>query len=114
AGHVYLENLHIAHPAIQYLQTRPHDPVSRLSAELERGTITLDFRVDGTGYLASVLRHLGVTTDSQGLVFSKTSSQAAKISPRNPRAIYFADDVAVGFVPGGEVLELAAGGARQA
>ena len=112
-GQVYLETLPIAHPAIQYLQTRPDDPVSRLSAELERGTITLDFRVDGTGYLASVLRHLGVTADSQGLVFSKTSSQAAKISPRNPRAIYFADDVAVGFVPGGEVLELAARDARQ-
>ncbi len=113
AGQVYLENLPIAHAAIQYLQTRPDDAVSRLSAQLERGTITLDFRADGTGYLASVLRHLGVTADSQGLVFSKTSSQAAKISPRNPRAIYFADDVAVGFVPGGEVLELAARDARQ-
>jgi hypothetical protein len=113
AGQVYLENLPIAHPAIQYLQTRPDDAVSRLSAQLERGTITLDFRADGTGYLASVLRHLGVNTDSQGLVFSKTSSQAPKISPRNPRAIYFADDVAVGFVRGGEVLELAARDPRQ-
>jgi len=113
AGQVYLENLPIAHPAIQYLQTRPDDAVSRLSAQLERGTITLDFRADGTGYLASVLRHLGVNADSQGLVFSKTSSQAAKISPRNPRAIYFADDVAVGFVRGGEVLELAARDPRQ-
>jgi len=60
-----------------------------------------------------VLQHLGVNTDSQGLVFSKTSSQAEKISPRNPRAIYFADDVAVGFVRGGEVLELAARDPRQ-
>jgi hypothetical protein len=108
AGQVYLENLPIAHPAIQYLQRASDDAVSRLSAQLERGTITLDFRADGSGYLASVLRNLGVNTDSQGLVFSKTSSQAAKISPRNPRAIYFADDVAVGFVPGGEVIELAA------
>ena len=58
AGQVYLENLPIAHAAIQYLQTRPDDAVSRLSAQLERGTITLDFRADGTGYLASVLRHL--------------------------------------------------------
>ena len=113
AGQVYLENLPIAHPAIQYLQTRPDDAISRLSAQLERGTITLEFRPDGTGYLASVLRHLGVNTDSQGLVFSKTSSQAAKISPRNPRAIYFADDVAVGFVRGGELLELAARDPRQ-
>jgi hypothetical protein len=113
AGQVYLENLPIAHRAIEYLQTRPDDAVSRLSSQLERGAATLDFRDDGTGYLASVLRHLGVNADSQGLVFSKTSSQAAKISPRNPRAIYFADDVAVGFVRGGEVLELAARDPRQ-
>ena len=113
AGQVYLENLPIGHAAIEYLQTRPDDAVSRLSGELERGTITLDFREDGTGYLASVLRHLGVNTDSQGLVFSKTSTQAAKISPRNPRAIYFADAVAVWFVRGGEVLELAARDPRQ-
>jgi hypothetical protein len=110
---VYLENLPIAHPAIQYLQTSPDDAVARLSAQLARGTINLDFRSDGTGYLASVLRHLGVNPDSQGLVFSKTSSQAARISPRNPRAIYFADDVAVGFVRGGEVIELAARDPRQ-
>ena len=112
-GQVYLETLPIGHAAIQYLQTRPDDPVSRLSAQLERGTIALDFRENGTGYLASVLRHLGVNTDSQGLVFSKTSSQADKISPRHPRAIYFADEVAVGFVRGGEVLELAARDPRQ-
>jgi hypothetical protein len=113
SGQVYLETLPTEHPAIQYFQTRPDDAVSRLTAQLERGTITLDFRADGTGYLASVLRHLGVHTDSQGLVFSKTSTQAAKISPRNPRAVYFADDVAVGFVRGGEVLELAARDPRQ-
>jgi len=113
AGQVYLDTLPIAHAAIQYLQTRPDDAVSRLSARLERGTVTLDFRADGTGYLASVLRHLDVKTDSQGLVFSKTSTQAAKISPRNPRAIYFTDDAAVGFVRGGEVLELAARDSRQ-
>ena len=85
AGQVYLDTLPIGHAAIQYLQARPDDAVSRLSARLERGTIALDFRADGTGYLASVLRHLDVKTDSQGLVFSKTSTQAAK-SRRGIRA----------------------------
>ena len=113
AGQLYLDTLPVAHGAIQYWQTRPDDPVSRLAQRLELGTDTLVFRPDGTGYLASVLQQLRVNTDSQGLVFSKTSSQAAKISPRNPRAIYFADDVAVGFVRGGEVLELAARDPRQ-
>ena len=46
-------------------------------------------------------------------MFSKTSFQAPHISPRNPRAIYFADDAAVGFVRGGDVLELAAVDPRQ-
>jgi hypothetical protein len=40
------------------------------------------------------------------LVFSKTSLQADKISPRQPRAIYFNDDAAIGFVKNGR-LELA-------
>ena len=42
------------------------------------------------------------------MVFSKTSFQATKISPRAPRAIYFNDDVAIGYVQGGDVVEVAA------
>lgn len=41
-------------------------------------------------------------------MFSKTSFQAPLIGPRTPRAIYFSDNVAVGFVRTGEVLEFAA------
>ena len=40
-----------------------------------------------------MLKQLGVNPDSQALVFSKTSTQAEKIGPRTPRAIYFNDDV---------------------
>jgi hypothetical protein len=39
-------------------------------------------------------------------VFSRTSIQTSHISPQTPRAIYFNDDTAVGFVQNGEVLEL--------
>jgi hypothetical protein len=39
AGQVYLDNLPIGHAAIQYWQTRPDDAVSRLSAQLDQGTI---------------------------------------------------------------------------
>lgn len=42
------------------------------------------------------------------LVFSKTSNQASKIAPENPRAIYFNDEVVVAYVPGAQTLELAA------
>lgn len=53
------------------------------------------------GYLRDVLRMLNVPTASQMLVFSKTSGQAALINPGNPRALFFNDSIAVGWVPGG-------------
>jgi len=46
-------------------------------------------------------------------VFSPTSFQSERISIHNPRAIFFTDTVAVGWVRGGEVLEIAAQDARQ-
>jgi hypothetical protein len=83
------------------------DPFSRLEEELEHGEATLEYR-DGVGYLPSLLEHLDVNIDSQTLVFSKTSFQQAIINPKNPRALYFNDQVAVGTVPGGDVYELLA------
>jgi hypothetical protein len=46
-------------------------------------------------------------------VFSKTSFQAPRIAPRTPRALYFNDQVSVGFVRGGDVLEIAAADPQQ-
>jgi hypothetical protein len=83
------------------------DPIARLARQLERGELELEFR-PGSGYLESLLEFLDVNADSQVLVFSKTSFQHELISPRNPRAIYFNDTVAIGRVPGGDVLELTA------
>jgi hypothetical protein len=40
------------------------------------------------------------------LVFSKTSFQRERISPRTPRALYFNDDVYVGFIPGAPLMEI--------
>jgi hypothetical protein len=105
---VYLDNLPNDHPAIQYSQGPFNDPVAKLQRQIDAGAAALDYRPDGLGYLPSLLERLGVGIDSQALVFSKTSFQAAAISPRNPRAIYFADDVAVGWVRGGDGLEIAA------
>ena len=103
----------VDHPAIRYADIPAEDPVARLNQQLENGKATLEFRSDGLGYLPSVLDKLGVNPDSQVLVFSKTSFQAARISPRNPRALFFADDVMVGSVRGGDVLEFAALDPRQ-
>lgn len=104
---VYSVDLPIDHPAIHYRQGPFDNVASRLARDLESGKTTLNFH-DGTGYLASLLDHLHIRVDSQALVFSKTSFQATRISPRSPRAIYFTDDVAVGWVRGGDVLEVAA------
>ena len=59
------------------------------------------------GYLRSVLRKLQVPVSSQTLVFSKTSLQRNEISPQTPRALYFDDEVYVGWVRNGEMLEVA-------
>jgi hypothetical protein len=96
----------IDHPSIQY-DTRPiDDRVTRLARDLASGKIHLRPSTDGP--LPGLLQALGVNPDSQTLVFSKTSFQAARIEPRNPRALYFSDDVMVGFVRGSDLLELAA------
>jgi hypothetical protein len=95
------------HPAIQYADARLEDPVARLDRRLQSGQAKLDFDPNGTGYLPSILKNLGINVDSQALVFSKTSFQAAKISPRAPRAIFFNDEVEIGSVQSGDVLEFA-------
>jgi hypothetical protein len=95
------------HPAINYVKRAPKDPVARLRERLERGEVRLEFD-SKQGYLPSVLKQLDINADSQMLVFSKTSVQGPKISPEFPRALYFNDDVAVGYVPKGPVLEFAA------
>lgn len=95
------------HDAIQYSKGAVDDPVSRLQKRVDSGAVKLKYE-DEFGYLRSVLKELAVPQSSQVLVFSKTSFQAPKIAPRTPRALYFRDDVAVGFVRTGDVLEFAA------
>src|SRR5690606_5179390 len=54
-------------------------------------------------YVASLLRALEIPASSQMLVFSTTSLQLSLISPRNPRALYFTDDLYLGWMPGGKI-----------
>jgi hypothetical protein len=83
-----------------------NDPVALLAKRIERGETRLDYASNGWGYLPSLLQHLDINIDSQVLVFSKTSFQLSKISPKTPRAIYFNDGVAVGSVQEGPLFEL--------
>jgi len=59
-----------------------------------------------TDYLYSFLEAFDIPVESQVLVFSKTSLQASRISPRTPRAIYFNDEIYVAWVPNGNRLEV--------
>jgi hypothetical protein len=83
------------------------DALGRFGSRLASGAAKLDY-VEGAGYLPSLLAQLGITIDSQVLVFSKTSFQHALINPKNPRALYFNDSVSIGMVPGGSVYEMMA------
>ena len=100
------------HPAIAYSTATPADAVSALNGELQRGSARLEFD-PVNGYLRSVLDALQIPVESQALVFSQTSFQGPLINVRNPRALYFNDNAAVGWVRGGKILEIAVQDPRQ-
>ena len=97
--------------AVEYeLDAAPHnywkrplkDPFTKFIGEVEAGRVKLD----GSGelpYLISLLKALKIPVSSQMLVFSNTSLQLRLISPRNPRALFFNEDVYVGYIPGGRI-----------
>lgn len=91
---------------IEYSKATPNNCITQLEQELERGQIRFDY--DEFGYLKALLAALDVPVESQMLVFSKTSLQRHRISPRTPRAIYFNDQVYIGFCQSGDVLEISA------
>lgn len=99
-------------PPIDYLTTPVHDPCAQLAIKVESGEVELDYD-NRYGYLKSVLKELNVPVSSQTLVFTKTSLQLHRISPRFPRSLYFNDDVYVGYCQRGEVIEIAATDAKQ-
>jgi hypothetical protein len=90
---------------ISYSSATPRDAITALQARLASGEIRLDG--DEKQVVRGLLEALDVPEASQMLVFSKTSFQKDRISPAHPRALYFSDDVYVGWCPGG-LVEVAA------
>jgi len=97
----------IDRPPINYRTAIPKNPVEALKDQLLQGKTSLDHD-DDHGFLRSLLKRLDIPVSSQVLVFSKTSLQRFRIGPATPRAIYFNDEIAVGFCVRGDVLEIAA------
>ena len=82
------------------------DAVTLLQQKLDAGKAKLEYAEGDHGYLRSVLKLLDIPVNSQTLVFSKTSFQYPKISPRRPRALYFNDDIYIGVVHEGKEIEV--------
>lgn len=84
----------------------PIDPIEILQKQLDSGEAVLDFE-DEQGYLVSLLDALDIPVSSQGLIFSRTSLQTNLITPWTPRAVYYNDDVYVGWVQDSPIIEIA-------
>ena len=83
--------------------TEPDDPFAKFIDRVEKGEVKLDARGGEKEFLIALLKELDVPASSQLWVFSGTSLQSGRISPRNPRAIYFNEEIYVGYVPGGQM-----------
>ena len=99
-------------PAIAYSTAPLKNAVAEINQRLRDGSARLTF--DGrSGYLRSALTALDIPIDSQMLVFSQTSFQRKRISETNPRALFFSDRVALGWVRDGDIIEVAAQDAKE-
>jgi hypothetical protein len=94
-------------PAIAYSTVPVNNVVDDLNRKLQDGSVALRFE-GRSGYLASVIDALKLPSDSQLLVFSKASLQGRLISASNPRALFFNDRAALGWVRDAELIEVAA------
>lgn len=94
-------------PPINYNTAPTTDVVTQLQKQLDSGEVKLHWD-EQHGWLPSLLELLKIPHSSQLLVFSKTSLQLTKISPRRPRALYFNDEAYVGTVQFGDIIEVSA------
>ena len=94
-------------PAIRYSTGPVNNDVAELNRKLRDGAVRFAFEGRG-GFLRSALDALRIPVDSQLLVFSRTSLQGKRIGEQNPRALFFNDRVALGWVRDGDVIEVAA------
>ncbi len=99
-------------PAIAYSTGPLNNVVLDVNRGLQDGSVRFTFD-ERSGFLQSTLDALRLAADSQLLVFSRGSLQGKRIGEQNPRAIFFNDRVALGWVRGGDVIEVAAHDATQ-
>lgn len=89
-------------PAHDYWKRDLHDPFTRIKSRLESGEMDFNYGSE-KDFVVSLLKELKIPKTSQMLVFSATSLQTGLISTSNPRALYFNEDLYLGWVPGGKI-----------
>lgn len=89
-------------PPHEYRTRQPRDRFTRLKDDLESGRLALD-QSSEKAFVTSLLAALEIPVSSQMLVFSTTSLQLRLITPANPRALYFNEEIYIGWVPGGRI-----------
>jgi hypothetical protein len=94
-------------PAIKYSTSPLNNVVVEANRKIADGSLRLTSE-GRSGFLRSALDALQIPVDSQLLVFSRASLQGKLINEQNPRALFFSDRVALGWVRGGEIIEVAA------
>jgi hypothetical protein len=94
-------------PAIKYSTSSLNNAVVEVNKKLQDGALQLTFE-GRSGFLRSALEALQIPVDSQLLVFSRASLQGRQINEQNPRALFFNDRVALGWVRDGAIIEVAA------
>src|SRR5687768_1640176 len=94
-------------PAIAYTTAGLNNVVIDVNRQLQEGTLRFAYD-ERSGFLRSALEALRIPVDSQLLVFSRASLQGKRIGEQNPRALFFNDRVALGWVRGGDAIEVAA------
>ncbi|MBL9137971.1 MAG: hypothetical protein JNK85_19045 [Verrucomicrobiales bacterium] len=85
-------------PPIDYSTRAPTNRITRLEA---RHAAARPNTLTDAAFLRWLLTTNQVPVESQVLVFSKTSLQRDLIHPKQPRSIFFNDDLYIGWVPGG-------------
>ena len=85
----------------RYNSKTPKDPFAFLIPKIkQKRPSALQFETEKEA-LRALLNELGISEASQLLVFSNTSLQLSRISKTHPRAIFFNEELYVGYVPGG-------------
>ncbi|MGK0188896.1 MAG: hypothetical protein ACI9R3_004710 [Verrucomicrobiales bacterium] len=87
-----------------YWEAETKDPMTLWLKDVEAGKrVVPEEQQSGRKLVERLLHDLEIPQSSQVMVFSKTSLQRRPVKPDNPRAIYFNDEVYIGWMPGGRV-----------